>query len=125
MIVTVFFKWFFVEQPKQILLAGHNFLLWGWQFFSIGYFVPRIFDPWHRDISSYGRGFDLGRFLHVMGWNLISRVIGAFLRASIMLIGLAVELFLLLVFVLVFFFWFILPVFSLFLIGLGLVMVFT
>lgn len=114
-----FFHWFFAVAPADILRLARNFLQWNWHFFSIGYFVPRLFAPWHRDLTPYGRGFDLKRFLHIFGWNLISRVIGAVLRIAIMIFGLATELLLVIVIVIVFLVWFFLPAAGLFLIGLG------
>ena len=87
-----FLHWYWIYAPTQIVSIGENLLLWGWNYFSIGYFVPRLFAPWHKDLSSYGRGFDFKRFFHVLGWNLISRVIGAFLRIFVMIAGLIIEL---------------------------------
>ena len=121
MIITAFLGWFFVRAPRQIVLAGGNFLLWGWHFFSIGYFLPRIFEPWHRDLTPYGRGFDLKRFLRVFGWNLISRVIGAILRVSVMVFGLLAELLIVVLAGFIFLFWFILPLFAFALIIFGIV----
>lgn len=99
-----------MSSPANIAKIGENFLLWGWQAFSIGYFVPRLFAPWHRDITGYGRGFDLGRWIKVWSWNLISRLIGAVMRVIVMIIGLFVEGVILMVTVLAFFLWLILPV---------------
>lgn len=105
----IFVSWFFAKAPREILEIGKNFLLWGWHFFSIGYFLPRLLSPWHRDITSYGRGFNLERFLHVWGWNLISRVIGAALRLFVMAVGLLVEGTIFALTVAVFILWFLLP----------------
>lgn len=121
MIITAFLGWFFVKAPRQIVVVGMNFLLWGWHFFSIGYFLPRIFSPWHRDITGYGRGFDFKRFLQVFAWNLISRVIGAILRIAVMVFGLLIELCIALAAAIIFIFWFILPLFSFALIIFGIV----
>lgn len=89
-IIRIFVQWFFAQAPLAILGVGQNFLLWAWHFFSIGYFLPRLFSPWHRDLAPYGRGFDFQRFLHIWGWNLISRVIGAVLRLVVVVAGLIV-----------------------------------
>lgn len=89
--VSQFLKWYFAIAPVRILTAGRNFLIFGWHFFSIGYFAPRLFSPWHRDLSGYGRGLDLKRIFHVLGWNLISRLIGAVMRLVVMLAGLVFE----------------------------------
>lgn len=119
-IAILFVQWFFIRAPAEIIRIGKNFLAWGWQFFSIGYLVPRLFSPWHRDITGYGRGFDLKRFVQVFGWNLISRIIGAILRAFLIGLGLLVEV---LIFALASFwfcFWFVIPAAIVFLFATGL-----
>lgn len=118
---VIFFKWFFVVAPREILQIGRNFLLWAWHYFSIGYFLPRLFSPWHKDISGYGRGFDLKRFLHVWGWNTISRVIGAILRLVVMAIGIVVLAGLFFLTVLAVVAWYALPLLIPFLIAVGLI----
>jgi hypothetical protein len=117
--------WYIAENPKRIFRVTANFLLWAWHFFSIGYFLPRIFSPWHRDISSYGRGFDLKRFLEVFGWNLISRVIGAVLRLVAMAAGIIVEVFMALVGTGAMLLWFLLPFLILVLFVLGIITLFS
>ncbi len=104
-----FLSWFFAKAPIQILQIGRNFLLWAWHFFSIGYFLPSLLSPWHRDITGYGRGFDLKRFLQVLGWNLISRVIGGVMRLVVLVFGLFVELVLVFFIFLVFGVWIFIP----------------
>ena len=108
-IVILFLQWFFTKAPRQIIELGKNFSAWAWQYFSIGYFLPRLLSPWHRDLTSYGRGFDLKRFLHVWGWNLISRVIGAVLRLFVMAAGLLTQGLIFCLTLLVFIGWFLLP----------------
>lgn len=107
--MVAFIPWFFISQPANILRIGGDFLAWGWQFFSVGFFARRLFAPWHRDITGYGRGFDLARFLRVFSWNLISRVIGATMRVSVMIFGLFVEIFIVMLFALTLVFWYLLP----------------
>ena len=105
----IFIHWFYVLAPVDIIQLGRNFLLWAWHFFSIGYLFPRLFAPWHKDISGYGRGFDLKRFFHVFGWNLISRVIGAILRAVVMIFGLCIEAIILFCILVTFLLWIFMP----------------
>ena len=105
----IFIHWFYVLAPVEIINIGKNFVLWAWQFFSIGYLFSRLFAPWHKDISGYGRGFDLKRFLHVFGWNLISRLIGAILRIFVMTLGLGAEVIILFVILVTFLLWIFMP----------------
>lgn len=108
-----FLEWFFVREPRLILHTAESFLLWAWKYFSIGYFLPRLFSPWHRDISFYGRGFDFKRFFHTLGWNLISRVLGAIMRLVVMAVGIVAEGGILAFSAAVFLVWFVLPLLSL------------
>jgi len=89
--------------------TGLDLLAWGWNFFSIGYFAPRLFFPWHRDLSGYGRGFDLKRIFHVLGWNMISRVLGAIMRLTVMIFGIVVEVGLVVCWTLIIALWFAAP----------------
>lgn len=125
MIVVTFLHWFFLAAPRQILEIGLNFLLWGWQFFSIGYLLPRLLSPWHRDITGYGRGFDLKRFLRILTWNLISRLVGAALRATVIVLGALAEAVILFLTAAAFVFWYVLPVVSVMLILFGVVTLLT
>lgn len=84
----LFLDWFFLKAPAGIYIIGKNYMTWVWHYFSIGYFVPRLFSPWHKDLSAYGRGFDFQRFFRILLWNLISRFIGAVLRLIVILVGL-------------------------------------
>lgn len=110
--MTFFLRWFYIDEPRRILQTGRNFLIFGWHFFSIGYFLPRLFSPWHRDLSGYGRGLDLKRILHVLGWNLISRLIGAILRIAVIILGIAFETAVAAATLAWFIFWFVLPLAS-------------
>lgn len=107
-----FFSWFVARAPAEIIKLTRNFSAWAWNFFSIGYLAKQIFSPWHRDISYYGRGFDLRRFLHTAGWNLISRFIGAALRIVVIATGLVVEAGIAALGIFCFAFWYALPLVS-------------
>lgn len=115
--------WFYVIAPRQIWRIESNFYGWAWRFFSIGFLSRRLFSPWHRDLTSYGRGFDFKRFFRILGWNLISRVIGAILRVFVVLLGILVLIGLVIVGVLMMIFWIFLPVFVLFFLIAGLFMI--
>lgn len=116
---ALFIRWFLIVVPAQIVKTGRNFLAWAWQYFSIGYFTGHMFDPWHRDITGYGIGFDFKRWLHVMGWNAISRLLGAVMRFTVLCFGILACLGITAVTAFLFLFWFAMPAVILFLILIG------
>jgi hypothetical protein len=111
-----FLVWFLAEVPFAIAEAGKNLMVWCWRFFSVGFFLPRLFSPWHKDITSYGRGFDFKAWGHAFTWNLISRFIGAILRLFLICIGLILEIIFFIFTVMAVVFWCGLPVIILYLI---------
>lgn len=66
-------------------------------------------------MTSYGRGFDFKRFFHVLGWNLIARVVGAILRLGTIVLGLAAEAAIAGLTVVSFLIWYLLPLVIIFL----------
>jgi hypothetical protein len=110
-----FISWYFVYFPVRILENGRYFAIWCWRFFSIGFFLPRLFSPWHKDITGYGRGFSLSTWSHTLAWNFISRFIGAILRVCSILLGLVMEAVIIVTTIWLFALWFALPVIAIYL----------
>ena len=115
----VFLEWFGIHFPNQILENGQLLAVWCWRYFSIGFFLPRIFSPWHKDLTSYGRGFDYKAWIHALGWNLISRVLGAVLRSLFILTGLCLEVLIMILTLAAFLIWYLLPVLAFYLLFIG------
>lgn len=114
-IVWQYLEWHFFDEPKAILKAWKNFLLFNLNYFSIFLLLKTLFSPWHQYRWSYPRGLDIPLYLEVFFSNLISRVLGAILRTVIILVGLIFEIIILILGFLVFLGWFILPAFLVFL----------
>jgi len=112
--------WHFYDAPKGILKAFKNFLLFNFNYFSIGLLAKTLFSHWRRYVESYGRGFDIKRYLGAFAGNMISRVLGAIIRTITIIIGLMVEVFILLGGLIVFLTWLFLPILLLFGLYLGL-----
>jgi hypothetical protein len=97
---------------KALALMSHIFrnLLWfHWNFFSISALAKTLFVPLKR-ITKRRRSFSLEDVLGTIVVNLISRLIGAFLRIIIVILGLVSIVVSSFFFVLVYLFWFVLPV---------------
>ena len=105
-----FFVWYFWDMPREILLAWRNYLVFNLEFFSVGLLLKTWFAPWHQYKWNYGRGFDLAVFLEVFFSNIITRILGAFMRTVLIIIGLIAEVFIFLIGLIIVVGWFVLPI---------------
>jgi len=101
--------WHFIEVPKEILKGWKNFLLFNFNYFSIPLLLKTFFSPWRRYRESYGRGFDIGRFLETLFANIIYCALGAIMRSFLIIIGLFTEVFIFFAGLLVLLGWIIMP----------------
>lgn len=101
--------WHFFNLPKKILKAWRNFLVFNLEYFSVGLLLRTLFSHWRRYQFFYPRGFDIGQYAQVFFSNLISRTLGAVLRAFLIILGLIVELLILILGTLFFLAWLFLP----------------
>lgn len=81
----------------------------GLNYFSIPLLIRTFFSHWRRYRWSYGRGFDIGRYISVFFSNLISRVMGAAMRTFLILFGVFFESLIFLGGTTIFLGWFFLP----------------
>jgi len=109
-IVVQYLIWHFFDVPKGILKAWKNFLFFNFNYFSVVLLLKTFFSPWRRYSWSYGRGFNIKRYVEAFLSNLLSRILGAIVRSVLIIIGLITEIFVLCLGVIVFFGWLVLPV---------------
>jgi len=109
-IVIQWLCWHFFDVPKGILKAWKNFLLFNFNYFSVVLLLKTFFSPWRRYSWSYGRGFNVRRYVEVFFSNLLSRILGAIVRSFLIAFGLITEIFILCLGLIVFLGWLILPV---------------
>ena len=110
-IVIQWLCWQFFDVPRGILKAWRNFLFFNFNYFSVVLLVKTFFSPWRRYQWSFGRGFDIKRWLEAFFSNLLSRILGAIVRSVIVTIGLITEAFIVVIGLIVFLGWLVLPVF--------------
>ena len=67
-----YFLWYFHDVPKEILKGWRNFLVFNFNYFSIPLLLKTFFSHWRQYKWSYGRGFDIARYLEAFFSNLIS-----------------------------------------------------
>ena len=104
-----FIIWYFWETPKNIIFVWKNFLKFNLKFFSVLALLKTFFAPWRQYIWSYGKGFNPGVYFQTFFSNLISRILGAFIRSILICIGLLAEVLIFVFGISVIICWFILP----------------
>ncbi len=112
---------------KALALMTHVFanLLWFiWHFFSIPQLAKTLFSPFKR-ITEKRKGFSFEDIAGTIIVNLLSRLIGAMIRISIVLAGLISLTFAVLLFGLTYLLWFFLPAMIMVILVYGLVLIFT
>ena len=86
-ILISYLIWYFFDVPREILRGWKNFLFFNLNYFSIPILLKTFFSHWRQYKWSYGRGFDISRYLEAFFSNLISRILGAIMRAILIFIG--------------------------------------
>ncbi|PIP32078.1 hypothetical protein COX24_00180 [bacterium (Candidatus Gribaldobacteria) CG23_combo_of_CG06-09_8_20_14_all_37_87_8] len=90
-IIIQWFKWHYIDAFKGLAKAWGNFLWFNLEHFSVKGLLKSLFSYWRGDKSSYGRGFDPRVFLTSFLFNLISRILGAIMRTTVILFALTLE----------------------------------
>jgi hypothetical protein len=108
-VLLQYFKWHFLDAPREIMKGWGNVLWFGFNYFSVLLLLQTFFSPWRRITWSYGKGFHLGRFFTTLFSNFISRILGAIMRSFLIAAGLGFELFLLIAGGIFFAVWLVLP----------------
>ncbi len=111
--------WHFGEAAKAILRGWKNFLLFTLNYFSVPQLTKTLFSHWRRYRESYGRGFDPKRYLSAFVGNMISRTLGAIVRFFVIIVGLAAEVVVFGIGLIIFLVWIFLPVFLILAIAAG------
>jgi len=105
--------WHFWDVPKAILRGWANFLLFCLNYFSIPGLLKTFCSHWRKYRYPYGRIFEVWKNTETIVFNTMSRVIGMLLRAAFIIVGLAAEIFIIIIGAIIFIGWFLLPAFLL------------
>ena len=108
-LIVQYFVWHFNDVPKELFKAWKNYLSFYLNFFSTPLLIKTFFSPWHGLKWSYGRGFSASRYLETAISNGFSRIVGAFLRIFIVLIGFFFEVIIFFLGLLIILSWYLLP----------------
>ena len=113
-IILLKITWLYFDVPRSIIIAWRNFLLFNLEYFSIPLLLKTFFSPWRQYKYFYPRGLDIKKYFEVFSSNLISRILGAIMRSVLIIIGLAIEVFIILGGLLIFLGWLVLPFLAVF-----------
>ena len=117
--MAMFFYWLFVESTMRILHTWRFFFMFGSNFFSVPLLVRTFFSPWHRYWYGYPKNFDPVAMLETIFGNLMSRIIGVFLRTVFIALGIIFDAFVFVIGFAALVFWVTLPFVTIYLFYLG------
>lgn len=107
--ISEFLKWHYKEASSFILKVYKNFLVFNLNYFSVPLLFKTLFSHWRRYKDSYGRGFDIKRYIKTFFFNSISRILGAVVRSIIIIFALILEVLILVLGLAIFILWLLLP----------------
>ncbi len=108
-ILFLYFQWHFIDGPRAIWKGWKDCLRFNLDYWSVPLLLKTLFSHWRRYRSSYGRGFDPGRWFNAFIFNAMSRMLGALARSILIFVGLITEFFVFCAGVAVFLIWILLP----------------
>ncbi len=92
MVLFDYISWVYSGGIKEYFRAWGNFHWFLFHFFSVGILTRTLFVPWHRMREKGGRGLDIEGALARFVVNAILRIVGIFVRLSVILTAFIFEL---------------------------------
>lgn len=89
LLVPYYLRWHYGQALKGVFSITANIVWFFWHFFSIGILSETLFAPWERLREERKRGLDINDFLITLIINTVMRAVGAIVRLTFILIGLA------------------------------------
>ncbi|MBI2616506.1 ATP-dependent Clp protease ATP-binding subunit [Candidatus Gottesmanbacteria bacterium] len=86
--LSQYLDWHYITVWAKLFLIWRNLFLFPWYYFGVTYHLRNLLSPWKRQVAKKGVGLRVGDILSVLGFNLISRGIGASIRTFTILYGL-------------------------------------
>ncbi len=105
-----YFIWHYTSGFRAGLIVARDLNRFVLNFFSLPLLFKTLFSPWRRLGESYARGLNPEQWLATFTVNLLMRLIGAFIRLTLILIGLVTLLIVAIISVVALLIWLLLPV---------------
>lgn len=87
-----FLEWIYGEGIREFVRAWANLHWFFYHFFSVPELLRTIFQPLKRRRETYQKGFDPEKFFEAAAINTVMRVAGFFVRATLILLALVIEM---------------------------------
>ncbi len=119
MLFLDFIKWWYGPGwAQRLTMLGQHLKNW-LDYFSIGILFATMFSPWRQNISQARKDQALQAKLAALVDNLVSRMVGFFVRVFALIAAIVVLSFVTVFYLLVFVLWPILPLASIIIIAIG------
>ncbi len=125
MFFSYYLRWHYTSGLRTAALNTLAYPMEFLEYFSVPHLSRTLFSTWHHDLMNYGRGFDPTDFVWILAGNILSRVIGAIVRAITIAIGIFVSAVTFFVRALFLFLWIFLPICIPFFFLRGLILIFS
>lgn len=119
------FGWWYTRGIRDFFIYLKAILIKITDIFSVKILLRTFLSPWKRDITPMQEGQPLGELLKVMVFNLISRLIGAFIKTVILFIYLIALVIFFAVAIFLVFLWIFLPLITILGIIFGIILILT
>jgi hypothetical protein len=88
----MFVRWYLAEVPVGIVRGYVAYAYALSEAFSILFLLRTLFSPWKNIVDAYPtKGFNLERILETLALNMTARGIGAVIRITVILAGIAMQ----------------------------------
>ena len=110
LLLTAYTQWHYGNAFVSMFVLWMNGLWFTTHFFSIFLLLKTLFSPWKRLTETYKGGLNLDNILELIIVNTLMRLVGAFFRSVIIVLGLVALAVVLISGALFFIIWFFAPI---------------
>ncbi|OGZ67731.1 MAG: hypothetical protein A3D35_03685 [Candidatus Staskawiczbacteria bacterium RIFCSPHIGHO2_02_FULL_34_9] len=108
-IISSWLTWHFYEMPQFLFFIWRNYLWFSSNFFSIPLLLATLISPWRRYYWRYPKRFDVGEFFSSLISNAFSRLLGFLIRLFLIVFGILCQLIVFIVGLLAIVLWVLVP----------------
>lgn len=89
--MTRYMAWHYAEAPRLMVEVWRNLFWFIGHLFSIAQLTRSLFSPWKRIVAERHKKWDFEDIASAILANTVSRIIGALLRTTLIVIGLVAQ----------------------------------